>query len=123
ATLESAVAKTAGAMSTTPASVDSRGDAAVFTAIPTTAPSSDATVDLVNHLRDTVIPSALKGTDLKADVGGQTAGYIDLADRISSKLPSMILIVVALSFLVLLLAFRSVLVPLKAAIMNLLSVA
>jgi putative drug exporter of the RND superfamily len=122
-TLEDDVKKTPGVQTVTPATVDSKGDAAVFTAIPTTAPSSDETVDLVNNLRDNVIPAALKGTDLKASVGGQTAGYIDLADRISEKLPSMILIVVALSFLVLLLAFRSILVPLKAAIMNLLSVA
>jgi RND superfamily putative drug exporter len=56
-------------------------------------------------------------------VGGQTAGYVDLADKISSKLPLMILVVVGLSFLILLVAFRSVLVPLKAAVMNLLSVA
>ena len=122
-TLENDVKKTSGVQSVTPATVDSKGDAAIFTAIPTTAPSSDETVDLVNDLRDNVIPAALKGTDSKAYVGGQTAGYIDLADRISEKLPSMILIVVALSFLVLLLAFRSILVPLKAAIMNLLSVA
>jgi RND superfamily putative drug exporter len=122
-TLENDIKQTAGVQSVTPATVDSKGDAAVFTAIPTTAPSSDKTVDLVNNLRDNVIPHAVKSTDLKAYVGGQTAGYIDLADRISEKLPSMILIVVALSFLVLLLAFRSILVPLKAAIMNLLSVA
>ena len=122
-TLENDVKKTSGVQSVSPATVDPNGDAAVFTAIPTTAPSSDATVNLVNNLRDNVIPAALKGTDLKAYVGGQTAGYIDLADRISEKLPSMILIVVVLSFLVLLLAFRSILVPLKAAVMNLLSVA
>jgi RND superfamily putative drug exporter len=122
-TLENDVKQTPGVQSVTPATVDSKGDAAVFTAIPTTAPSSDETVDLVNTLRDNVIPAASKGTDSKAYVGGQTAGYIDLADRISEKLPSMILIVVALSFLVLLLAFRSILVPLKAAIMNLFSVA
>jgi RND superfamily putative drug exporter len=77
----------------------------------------------VRNLRDDVIPKAIKGTDLDANVGGQTAAYIDLADRISSKLPLMIAVVVGLSFLVLLLAFRSVLVPLKAAMMNLLSVA
>ena len=59
---------------------------------------------------------------MRAYVGGQTAGYIDLADRISDKLPMMIAIVVGLSFIVLLLAFRSVVVPLKAAVMNLLSV-
>ena len=70
-----------------------------------------------------MIPAATKGTDLTAYVGGTTAAYIDLGDRISEKLPSVILIVVALSFLLLMLAFRSILVPLTAALMNLLSVA
>ena len=70
-----------------------------------------------------MIPTATKGTGLTAYVGGTTAAYIDLADRIGDKLPSVILIVVALSFLLLMLAFRSLLVPLTAALMNLLSVA
>jgi RND superfamily putative drug exporter len=87
------------------------------------APSDDATEDLVNELRSTTIPKATEGTDVTAYVGGQTAGYIDLAARISDKLPAMIAIVVGLSFLVLMLAFRSLVVPAKAALMNLLSVA
>ncbi|HEX5225214.1 MAG TPA: MMPL family transporter [Solirubrobacteraceae bacterium] len=116
------VAKTPGVKSIGPPTLDKAADAAVFTAIATTAPASRQTEDLVHRLRDTVIPKAVAGTDLHADVGGQTAGYIDLAERISSKLPWMILIVVGLSFLVLMLAFRSLVVPLKAAIMNLLSV-
>jgi RND superfamily putative drug exporter len=69
-----------------------------------------------------VVPKAIKGTGMTVFAGGQTAGYIDLAARISDKLPQMILIVVALSFVVLLVAFRSLLLPLKAAIANLLSV-
>ena len=69
-----------------------------------------------------MIPSATKGTDEKAFVGGQTAGYIDLANQISDKLLSMIAIVVGLSCIVLLLAFRSLLLPVKAAVANLLSV-
>ena len=77
----------------------------------------------MDNLRDNVIPKAVKGTDLDVSLGGQTAGYIDLAERIGDKLPSMILIVVALSFVVLLIAFRSVLLPVKAAVANLLSVA
>ena len=64
-----------------------------------------------------------KGPRRSSYVGGQTAGYIDLATQIADKLPLMIAIVVALSFIVLLLAFRSLLVPIKAAAMNLLSVA
>jgi RND superfamily putative drug exporter len=109
--------------SVSPPTVDGPGKAVVFTVISSSSPSSDRTVDLVDDLRDNVIPKAVRGTDLTAYVGGQTAGYIDLADRISNKLPSMIAIVVGLSFIVLLLAFRSLLVPLKAAVMNLLSVA
>ena len=68
------------------------------------------------------MPNAIKGTGMTVFAGGQTAGYIDLAARISDKLPQMILIVVALSFVVLLVAFRSLLLPLKAAAANLLSV-
>ena len=103
--------------------LDKAGTAAVFTAISKSEPWSDDTVDLVENLRGTVIPQALKGTEASSFVGGQTAGYIDLATQIGDKLPLMIAIVVALSFLVLLIAFRSLLVPVKAAAMNLISVA
>jgi RND superfamily putative drug exporter len=96
---------------------------AVFTVISKSEPWADETVSLVENLRDEVIPGALEGTKAQSFVGGQTAGYIDLATKISSKLPLMILVVVGLSFLVLLMAFRSVLVPIKAAAMNLISVA
>jgi RND superfamily putative drug exporter len=122
AKLHDDVQKTHGVKSISPPALDKRGTAAVFTAVPTTAPSDSDTEDLVNHLRDDVVPGAAKGTDMTAYVGGQTAGYIDLAERIGAKLPSMIAIVVGLSFVVLLLAFRSVLVPVKAAVANLLSV-
>jgi RND superfamily putative drug exporter len=102
---------------------DEQGTVAVFTVIPDSAPWASSTVSLVEGLRDTTIPKALAGTGTVAYVGGQTAGYIDLASKIADKLPLMIAIVVGLSFVVLLLAFRSLLVPLKAAAMNLLSVA
>jgi RND superfamily putative drug exporter len=106
-----------------PPTLDERGTVAVFTVISKSAPWDSSTVDLVEGLRDTVIPTAMAGVAGAAYVGGQTAGYIDLATQIGDKLPLMIAIVVALSFVVLLLAFRSLLVPLKAAAMNLLSVA
>ncbi|MEX0993331.1 MAG: MMPL family transporter [Solirubrobacterales bacterium] len=121
--LEDDVKDTPGVKLVTPATLDGEGDVAVFTAIATTAPSSRQTEDLVDNLRDDVIPRATQGTGLTAYVGGQTAGYIDLADQIGDKLPSMIAIVIGLSFLVLLLAFRSLVVPLKAAVATLLSVA
>ncbi|MEK6278611.1 MAG: MMPL family transporter [Actinomycetota bacterium] len=121
--LSNQVSKQPDVASVSPPDLDKKGTAAVFTVIAKSAPSSDATVSLVNDLRSTVIPQAIAGTDLTTYVGGQTAGYIDLANQISDKLPSIIAIVVGFSFIVLFLAFRSILVPLKAAAMNLLSVA
>ena len=102
---------------------DEAGTVAVFSVVAKSAPWEDETVSLVETLRDPVIPNAMAGSGGTAHVGGQTAGYIDLATQISDKLPLMIAIVVGLSFVVLLLAFRSLLVPVKAAAMNLLSVA
>jgi putative drug exporter of the RND superfamily len=102
--------------------VNKKGDAAVYTVTPTTAPSSRATEDLVNTLRNDVIPKATEGKQMDADVGGTTASYIDLASEISSKLPLVIGIVLVLSFCLLLLAFRSLLVPLKAVVMNVFSI-
>jgi RND superfamily putative drug exporter len=121
--LQNQIGKTKGVKDVSPSVVDNSGSAASFSVIPTTAPSADATTDLVNHLRDSVIPKADKGTTLTTYVGGQTASYIDLASRISDKLPLVIAVVIALSIILLLIAFRSVVVPLISALMNLLSVA
>ncbi len=120
--LGSAIAGTADVESVTPPLVSNNGKAAVYTVTSKSAPSDPATTDLVKTLRDPVIPNAIKGTGLTADVGGTTAGYIDLASQISKRLPLVIAIVLGLSFIVLLLAFRSVLVPVKAVIMNVLSI-
>jgi RND superfamily putative drug exporter len=120
--LDQSLAKVNGVDSVSPPVVNSKGTAAVITVQPTTAPSANATEDLVRHVRDTTIPQTLANQQAQAYVGGQTAGYIDLADKISSKLPLVIGVVVGLSFIVLLLAFRSLAVPLQAAAMNLLSV-
>jgi RND superfamily putative drug exporter len=119
--------KTIGAASDVEAvsepTLDKQGTVAVFTVLSKSEPWADETVELVEDLRDTTIPAALQGTQASSYVGGQTAGYIDLGSQIAEKLPLMIAIVVALSFFVLLIAFRSLLVPIKAAAMNLLSVA
>ena len=120
--LENKIGKTKGVKDVSPAQLDKSGDTAVFTVTPTTPPSANATEDLVRTLRSPVIPGALKGTPLAAYVGGQTAGYIDLGDRISERLPLVIATVIVLSFLLLLIAFRSIVVPLTAGLMNLLSV-
>jgi RND superfamily putative drug exporter len=121
--LQKAIDGTSDVATVGPPTFDKQRTVAVFTVISKSAPWDSSTVDLVEELRDEVIPKAMRGVDGAAYVGGQTAGYIDLATQISDKLPLMIAIVVALSCVVLLLAFRSVLVPLKAAAMNLLSVA
>jgi RND superfamily putative drug exporter len=103
--------------------VNDSGTAAVYNMIADSAPSSDATKDLVNDLRDTQLPKDTKGKEMTADVGGSTASYIDLATQISDALPQVIGLVLVLSFFLLLLAFRSILVPLKAVVMNLFSIA
>jgi putative drug exporter of the RND superfamily len=121
-TLQKDVAQTSGVAAVTPVQVDKAGTTAFFNAIPTKGPSDDATADLVSHLRASVIPNAEKGTNLKAYVGGTTAGYADLASNISSKLPLQILVVIGLSFLLLTLAFRTVVIPVQAAVMNVLSI-
>jgi putative drug exporter of the RND superfamily len=120
--LQDDLKKTKGVKSVSPPLVNSKGTAAVYTLIPTTAPSNLKTEDLVSRLRDSTIPPATKGQGMTAYVGGTTAAYVDLADKISSALPLVILVVAALSFLVLLVGFRSLLVPTQAAVMNLVSV-
>jgi RND superfamily putative drug exporter len=121
-TLQKDVSSTPGVASITPIQVDKSGTTAYFNAIAKTGPAETATADLVDQLRSTVIPGAEKGTDMQADVGGSTAGYVDLAAEISSKLPLQIVVVIALSFVLLILAFRTVVVPPQAAAMNLLSI-
>jgi RND superfamily putative drug exporter len=121
--LEQEISKQSNVQSVTPAATDKSGTAAVFSVTPKTSPSAYATQDLVNHLRDTTIPDTTKGTGLTAYVGGTTASNIDLATKIGDKLFLVIGIVVVLSFLLLTLAFRTVLVPLVSALINLLAVA
>jgi RND superfamily putative drug exporter len=120
--LQKDVAASPGVASVTPYQIDKAGTAAYFSAIATTAPSDTATAELVEHLRASTIPSAEAGTDISAHVGGSTAGYVDLASRISDKLPLQILVVIALSFVLLIVALRTVVVPAQAAVMNLLSI-
>ena len=95
----------------------------VINVIPTSSPQSSATTDLLANLREHVIPGATSGTGLQAHVGGLVATNADFASVLSSKLPLFIAVIVGLSFLLLLLAFRSLLIPLTAAVMNLLAAA
>ena len=121
--LQNQVGKATDVSAVSPATVSDDGTGAVFTAVPVSSPSAERTQDVVNDLRDTVIPKALSGTEMTAFVGGTTAANIDLADKIGEELPLVILIIVGLSFILLTLAFRTLVVPALAAICNLLAVA
>ncbi len=102
--------------------INDSGSAALITVIPTTSPQDKATQDLVNELRNEVIPSTLNGTGVTAHVGGVTAALEDQSDYMVERMPLFIGGVVGLSFLLLLIAFHSPLISLKAGVMNLLSV-
>jgi putative drug exporter of the RND superfamily len=97
-------------------------DTAVMQITPVTGPSEQETEALVHRLREDTIPDVLDGTDGEAYVGGITASNIDLTDRASDRLPWFIATIIALSLLLLMMVFRSVWVPTKAAAMNLLSI-
>ncbi|GAA4331781.1 MMPL family transporter [Streptomyces venetus] len=121
--LDGTLRATEGVASVTPVTFDSGGDTAYLTVVPESSPQSKQTSDLVDRLRDEVLPRAESGTSLDVQVGGLTAGYDDFADVIVSKLPLFVGVVIGLGCLLLLLAFRSIGIPLKAAAMNVAAVA
>jgi RND superfamily putative drug exporter len=96
---------------------------AIFQVFPSSAPQDAATTDLIHHLRDETIPQATGASGISPYVGGITAIFADFSSVLSAKLPVFIGVVVLLSFLLLAAVLRSLLVPLKAAVMNLLSIA
>jgi RND superfamily putative drug exporter len=122
ATLATAISKSADVKFVVPPQVNAQQNAATIVVIPTTSPQSEKTEALVKHLRSTVIPDAMGGTGDRALVGGVTAAGIDSAVTFSDRLIYVIGAVVILSFLLLMAVFRSLAVPIKAAIMNLLSI-
>jgi RND superfamily putative drug exporter len=119
--LDRRLAQVPGVASVAPAVFNSTGDAAVIIANPTTSPQASETASLVRHLRSAVIPPAVAGTGVTVLVGGVTAGGIDASHYLSDRLPLVIGLVILLSVLLLMMVFRSVAIPLKAAVMNLLS--
>ncbi|GHE30082.1 MMPL family transporter [Streptomyces vinaceus] len=121
--LAEALRTTEGVAATGPAVFNRSGDTAVLTVIPDSAPQSRATSELVTTLREHVIPAAGQGNSMTVHVGGVTAGYDDFADVIVGKLPLFVGVVIALGCVLLLLAFRSLGIPLKAAAMNVAAVA
>ena len=121
--LDGTLRATDGVASVTPVTFDSGGHTAYLTVVPESSPQSQHTSDLVDRLRGEVLPRAESGTSLDVQVGGMTAGYDDFADVIVSKLPVFVGVVIGLGCLLLLLAFRSIGIPLKAAAMNVAAVA
>ncbi|WP_069770481.1 MMPL family transporter [Streptomyces sp. LUP30] len=121
--LDTALRAADGVASVTPVTFDSGGHAAHLTVVPQSSPQSPRTSELVDRLRTEVLPRAQAGTSLDVQVGGVTAGYDDFADVIVGKLPLFVGVVITLGALLLLLAFRSVGIPLKAAVMNVAAVA
>jgi RND superfamily putative drug exporter len=120
--LEQAVARTPGIAAVTPARLSPDGGVATITAYPTSSPQAYATTQLVRHLRGDVVPPLAADTGLTVYVGGLTAGGVDFASTLAEKLPLFIGVVVLLSALLLMVVFRSLVIPLQAAIMNLLSI-
>ncbi len=112
----------AGVAGTTPVIVNKAGNTGVFQVYPTTSPQSVKTTDLLDRIRDDLIPPIEQRTGAKVHVGGITAIFEDFGNAIADKLPLFIGVVVLLSALLLMAVFRSILVPLKAVVMNLLSI-
>ena len=121
-TLADRVLADPGVAAIAPPEIDAAAGVASIIAFPSTTPQDDATYATVERLRADVFPVALEGTDATAHVGGQTASFGDVSQRVTQRLPWFIVAVVLLSFVLLMVVFRSILVPLKAALLNLLSI-
>lgn len=121
--LRTALEDTPGIANVAPPQPSEDGEMATIFAIPETAPQDERTSRLLERLREDVIPQATAGTPLKVYVGGNTAGFEDFSDKVSSRLPLFIGVVIGLSVLLLIAAFRSLWIPLVSAVFNLLSIA
>jgi len=116
------LAAEAGVASVSAPETNNEGDLAILVVTPTTAPQDARTDELLQHLREDTIPAAVEGTDVEVSVTGSTALTSDVSTRLQQRMPWFLGAVIGLSFLVLMIVFRSVLVPLKAAALNVLGV-
>jgi putative drug exporter of the RND superfamily len=119
--LTKAFAATENVGTVAPAVKNESGDTAQIAVYPATSPQSTETSDLVSELRDNVVPATLAGTGAKAYVGGATAANEDIATKMIDRFPLFLLFIVGITFLVLTMAFRSVVVAFKAALTTMLS--
>jgi RND superfamily putative drug exporter len=122
AKLTTTLEHTPGIVAVSPPIPNAKVDTAIIYVYPSTSPQDARTSVLVHNLRDNVIPKAMQGTGIHVLVGGVTAVFVDFARKIAQRLPILIGVVILLSFLLLMMVFRSILVPVKAAIMNLISI-
>jgi putative drug exporter of the RND superfamily len=120
--LAAAVRDTPGVVNVGPPTPSRDAEMATIFAIPATAPQDARTSDLLERMREDVIPNAVRGTPLKVYVGGNTAGFEDFSDKVAGRLPLFIAVVIGLSVLLLIAAFRSLWIPLVSAVFNLLSI-
>jgi RND superfamily putative drug exporter len=120
--LQAAVGRAPGVTAVTPAVPSRDGEMATMTVVPDSSPQDERTSDLLERLRGDVIPAATAGTPLRVYVGGNTAGFEDFSDKVASRLPVFIAVVIGLSVLLLTVAFRSLWIPLASAVFNLLSI-
>jgi putative drug exporter of the RND superfamily len=120
--MQQAVAADPGVAAVAPPRFNEARDAATISVIPKSSPQDERTTQLVERLRDTIIPRAVDGSGVAVHVGGATATFQDLADKIASRLPIFIALVIGLSVLLLMAVFRSVWVPLVSAVFNVLSI-
>ncbi|MFJ5559321.1 MMPL family transporter [Streptomyces sp. NPDC093250] len=111
-----------GAAAVTPLTPTQDGEVLVGTVYSTASPQSSTTTDLTNRLVDDTLPDAVRGTDAQTYVTGTTAAQVDFRDLIAERLPLIIAVVVALAFLIILAVFRGLLVAVKAAVLNVLSI-
>jgi len=120
--LETSLATQPGVASVDDAVTNEAGDLAIIGVTPTTAPQDARTDKLLEHLREDTVPAAVAGSDVEASITGSTALTVDVSSRLQQRMPWFLGAVIGLSFLVLMIVFRSVLVPLKAAALNVLGV-
>ncbi len=120
--LSDAIRADRGIAAVSPADINTTAGVATLLAFPTTSPQDDATLQTIGRLRREVFPAVLAGRQASAHIGGQTASFSDIGTRVNDRMPLFIAAVVVMSFLLLTMVFRSVVVALKAALMNLLSI-
>src|SRR4029079_7773401 len=121
-TLSTDLANQAGVASVDEPATNEAGSLAIITLTPTTSPQDARTSELLKHLREDTLPAAVAGSDMEVSITGSTAITADVSSRLQQRMPWFLATVIGLSFLVLMVVFRSVMVPLKAAVLNVLGV-